>query len=82
MMKDRVEFRNRLYNLRLIDFGEDWGVYFVASIQLERLLWDNEYGYTSDEAQWVDELIFYFIPAHYFKLYDDELRDKILGELG
>lgn len=81
MFKDRVEFNGRLYNLRLINFGDDWGVYFVASLQLERLLWDEDCGYTCDEAQAVDELIFYFIPNHHFRLSDKDLRDRILMEI-
>lgn len=81
MYKDYVEFNGRLYALRLIDFGPEWGIYFVGSAQLLSLLWDDDSGYTSDEAQWVDELIFYFIPTHYFKLSDDELRDRILSEI-
>lgn len=82
MMKDAVEFKGRLYALRLLDFGEDWGKYFVASIHLEHLLLDEHWGYTCEEARYVDELIFYFVPAHYFKLSDNDLRDKILEEIG
>ena len=81
MFKDYVEFNGRLYALRLIDFGKGWGEYFVGSTQLQSLLWDDDSGYTSDEAERVDELIFYFIPTHYFKLSDAVLRDKILAEI-
>ncbi|MBX3294884.1 MAG: hypothetical protein KF762_04170 [Acidobacteria bacterium] len=81
MYKDYVELNGRLYALRLIDFGSERGVYFVGSAQLLSLLWDDDSGYTSDDAKWVDELIFYFIPTHYFKLSDVELRDKILDEI-
>lgn len=81
MYRDRVEFRNRLYNLRLVDFGEDWGNYFVGSTQLLNLLLDDDQGYTCAEAIDVDELIFYFAPAHYFKLPDEALRDRILCEM-
>ncbi len=78
---DSVEFQGRIYRLRLIDLRPKWGRYFVASTQLNLLLYDDLYGYTSDEAGWVDELIFYFIPIHYFKLSDFQLRKKILDEL-
>jgi len=81
MYRDRVEFRNRLYNLRLIDFGEGWGNYFVGSAQLLRLLLNDNQSYTCDEAESVDELIFYFVPAHYFKLSDENLKDRILSEI-
>ncbi len=81
MYKDYVEFNGRLYALRLIDFGPECGNYFVGSAQLLALLWNDDTGYTSDEARWVDELIFYFIPTHYFKLLDVELRDKILSKI-
>ncbi|HMQ05064.1 MAG TPA: hypothetical protein PKD26_14180 [Pyrinomonadaceae bacterium] len=82
MPKDGAEFNGRVYALRLIDFGEGWGNYFVGSMHLEYLLINEDHSYTSDEARHVDELIFYFIPVHYFKLSDDELRDKILEEIG
>lgn len=78
---DSVEFQGRIYRLRLIDLRQNWGRYFVASTQLNQLLYDDLNGYTSDEAGWVDELIFYFIPIHYFKLSDFQLRYKILDEL-
>lgn len=81
MYRDRVEFKNRLYNLRLIDFGEDWGNYFVGSAQLLTLLLNEDQSYTCEEARGVDELIFYFVPAHYFKLSDRKLRDRILSEI-
>lgn len=80
MYRDYVEFKGRLYALCLIDFGPEWGSYFVGSAQLHALLWDDNNGYTCDQAKWVDQLIFYFVPTHYFKLSDDALRDKILDE--
>ncbi|MEK7282127.1 MAG: hypothetical protein AAB037_07255 [Chloroflexota bacterium] len=79
---DKVEYLDRLYKLRLLHFGDDWGgPYWVASSQLGRIVWDDEKGYPSYEAQRVDELIFFFIPAHWFKLPDKELRDMILPNL-
>ncbi len=82
MGKHRVGLRGRWYNLRLIDFGEGWGVYFVASTQLLNLIHDEESGYICDEAIGVDELIFYFLPTHYFRLSGKDLRDRVLSELG
>lgn len=81
MYRDNVVFKNRWYNLRLIDFGDGWGRYFVGSAQLLGLLVNEDQSYTCDEAIAVDELIFYFVPAHYFKLSDRKLRDRILGEI-
>ena len=78
MYRDRVEFRNRLYNLRLIDVGDDWGNYFVGSTQLLSLLSNEDQSYTCEEAVGVDELIFYFVPTHYFKLSDQKLKDRVL----
>jgi len=54
MYRDRVEFRNRLYNLRPVDFGEGWGNYFVASAQLLDLLLNEDQSYTCEEARHVD----------------------------
>lgn len=69
MYKDYVEYNGRLYALRLIDFGPEWGTYFVGSTQLLALLWDDDSGYTSDQAQWVDELILYFHPDPLFQTF-------------
>jgi hypothetical protein len=82
MTKDQVEYNGRLYGLRSIHFGDDWGgPYWVASAQLQDMVWDEENGYPSDEARAVDELIFFFIPSHWFKLSDEGLRDMILPNL-
>jgi len=81
MYIDRVEFKGRQYRLRIIDLGKEWGINTVASTQLNDLLFDDQYGYTCDEAIYVDELIFYFIPTHYFRLSDELLRDRILSEI-
>ncbi len=81
MYIDRVEFNGRQYRLRTIDLGREWGVITVASTQLNDLLFDDQYGYTCEEASLVDDLIFYFIPTHYFRLSDELLRDRILSEI-
>lgn len=81
MYLDKVEFKNRTYNLRLINFGDEWGQYFAGSIQLNRALEYTKADNIDDEAGGVDELVFFYVPTHYFKLYDAELRDKILGEI-
>ncbi len=81
MQRDRIAYKDRLYNLRLIDFGEAWGNYFVASTQLLSLLLDGDCSYTCDEASYVDEEIFYFIPTHYFRLPDDKLKERILSKI-
>ena len=81
MLRDSIQFQGKPYIVRLIDFGKDRGKYYAASTLLLRLLLHDDCSYTSDEARYVDELIFYFIPTHYFKLLDDNLRDKILSEI-
>ena len=81
MYADQVKFKGRKYRLRIIDFGGEWGVNSVASTQLNDLLFDDQCGYTCEEASFVDDLIFYFIPTHYFRLPDELLRDRILSEI-
>jgi hypothetical protein len=81
MYKDKVSFRDRLYNLRIVDFGEDWGNYYVGSTQLLARLVNDDQSYTCDEAHAVDEMIFYFVPAHYFKFSDSRMRQQILREI-
>ena len=79
---DHVIYQGRHYKLRLIDFGEDWGgSHWVASAHLSALVWNDHNGWPSYEAQRVDELIFFFVPAHWFKLSDNDLCDMILPKL-
>lgn len=58
------------------------GNFFVGSTQLFQQLLNDDQSYTCIEAIGVDELIFYFVPTHYFKLPDRDLRDIILHEIG
>ena len=81
MQYDSIEFKGRSYRLRTLDFGEDFGVYNVASLHLDRLLVDELGSYTSREAKFVDEQIFYFIPPSQFRLSDEKLRSTILSEI-
>lgn len=83
MIKGKIRFQDRLYTLRLIDFGSDCGKYWVGSIQLELQLIDVEDNcrYTSDEARCVDEAIFFYVAAHEFKLSDEKLRQVILEHI-
>ena len=81
MTNDAIEFNGKSYGLRVLDFGEDWGTYQVASHNLNALLIDDAGRYTSSEAQFVDEQIFYFIAPAEFRLSDEALRTKILREV-
>jgi hypothetical protein len=79
---DYVEFQNRLYKLRSLYINEDWGgPYWIGSAHLQSLVWNDQYGWPSREAQQLDEQIFFYIPIHWFKLSDDDLRDMILPNL-
>lgn len=81
MQFDSIEFLGRHFRLRTLDFGPGHGVFHVASEHLSDLLLDEEGQFRSKEAESVDEQIFYFIPASYFKLSDDKLRKKVLSEI-
>lgn len=81
MYCDSIEFNGRLYKTRIIDFGEDWGVFKVASRHLDHLLVDKRGSYTTEDARFVDEQIFYFIAPARFRLSDKRLKDRILWEI-
>jgi hypothetical protein len=81
MTNDAIQFNGKWYGLRLLDFGEDWGNYFVASRHLDCLLVDETGRYISSEARTVDEEIFYFISPAEFRLSDAVLTAKILKEI-
>lgn len=76
-----IEFSGRSYRIRTIDFGGDFGVLNVASEHLNELLFDSTGQYRSEEAESVDEQIFYFIPSASFGLSDEKLRRKVLNEI-
>lgn len=78
---DSVRFNGHSYKLREIDLGGDFGICNIASNRLNDLLIDDAGQYTSKEAEFVDEQIFYFVPARFFGLSDDALKSKILSDL-
>ncbi|MCC6452164.1 MAG: hypothetical protein IT171_04690 [Acidobacteria bacterium] len=81
MQFDSIEFSGRHFRLRTLDFGPGHGVLNVASEHLSDLLLDEAGYYRSNEAESVDEQIFFFVPAASFRLSDDKLRTKILAEI-
>lgn len=77
-----IEFQGRLYKVRSLYIDEEWGgPYWIGSSQLSSRVWDDEDGWPTYEAQQVDELIFFYIPTHWFKLSDKKLRAMILPNL-
>ena len=81
MNNDTANFMGKSYGLRALDFGGEWGVLSVASHDLNALLIDDSGQYTSNEAQTLDEGIFYFIAPAEFGLSDELLTTKILREI-
>jgi len=76
-----LQFEGSQYKVREVDLGKGWGRCAIASMQLESTLLGEQNRYVSEEARLVDENIFFFIPTHWFKLSDDQLRCRILMEV-
>lgn len=81
MRTDSISFKGRPYRIRTLDFGGEFGINNIASEHLNELLIDSTGQYRSNEAESVDEQIFFFVPAASFRLSDDKLRTKILAEI-
>lgn len=75
-----IIFQNKKYKSRQLQIT-GWGNYYVASTRLERMLFDQNGRYKSEEAKNIDEQIFFYIKPFQFKLRDKELGKEILKDL-
>lgn len=75
---ETIRFKHREYPVRHLSFPFGEMLISVQSLNAQLLASDGKY--VSDEAQWVDELIFYFVEDECIQKLENELRDKILQE--
>lgn len=78
-MKERINFNGKTYPCICIDmpFGEA----YISVEKLNEQLMNEDGSYVSDEAQYLDESIFYFVDEKDVQLSEDKLVEKILGEI-
>jgi len=74
---ESISFDKKTYKGRSLDI-KGWGHYLIASTSLQKKLLDEDGDYRSEEAQIIDEQIFFFIPLNHYKFSDKELEKQIL----
>jgi len=76
-MTDCIEFNGNKYTTRDVRLEEYKVTVKVASDVLDGLLFDPDTGYTSREAELIDELIYCFIPEDLMSAPDEEIAEYI-----
>jgi hypothetical protein len=76
-----IKFRNKKYKSREIYLSEFYEVLISTTSLNDALM--NEVGsnYVSEEAMYIDELIYYFVEENQIDLPEDELRTLLLTEV-
>lgn len=77
---DTIEFQNQEFKVREIGLPE-FGNVLISTNSLNELLLDEDGGYTSNEAEIIDEKIFYFVENNEIELNEDELIKSVTLEL-
>jgi hypothetical protein len=77
---DTIQFQNREFKVREIELPE-FGNVFISTNSLNELLLNEGGSYISDEAEMVDEEIFYFVEGNEIELSEEELIKTVNLEL-
>ena len=75
-----ITYQNRKFETRELDL-HDWGLVTVSTTSLGDLLFNDETGYPSKEAEVIDENIFFFVAENEINLSDKELAKVVLKSL-
>lgn len=75
-----ITFQNQKFKTRELDL-HDWGLVTISTTPLSDLLFNDETGYPSKEAQLIDETIFFFVAENEIDLSDKELAKVVLKSL-
>ena len=74
---DSIQFGNRNYRIREVEM-EDAGIRIIASTSLNKRLVTEEGSYTSKEARYIDEQIYFFVKPGKLKLSDQALNNYVI----
>ncbi len=80
-MTDHIRFNGREYTTRDVRLEEYKVTVKVAPEELDSLLFDEEKGYASREAELIDELIYCFIPEEMMDSPDEEIAQYIYDKV-
>ena len=75
-----ISFQNKEFEVREIEIA-GIGTVLISTDSLNKLLFNANGNYVSEEAITVDESIFYFVEDDEIKLFDAELQDLITKQL-
>jgi hypothetical protein len=75
-----ITYQNRKFETRELDL-HDWSLVTVSTTSLGDLLFNDEIGYPSKEAEVIDENIFFFVAENEINLSDKELAKVVLKSL-
>jgi len=71
-----VQFGNRNYRIREVEI-EDAGIRIIASTALNKRLVTEKGSYTSEEARYIDEQIYFFVTPGKLKLSNQALSNYV-----
>ena len=74
---DSIQFGKRNYRIREVEM-EDAGIRIIASTYLNKRLVTEEGSYTSKEAGYIDEQIYFFVEPGKLKLSDQALNNYVI----
>jgi len=77
---DTIEFQNKDFKVRKIELPE-FGNVLISTNSLNELLLNDDGNYTSDEAEAVDEEIFYFVEDNEIEHSEKELIKLVTLEV-
>lgn len=77
---DTIRFENKVFKIRKIDLPE-FGNILISTTNLNQLLMNEDGGYTSGEAEIVDEQIFYFVDENEIEYEQDKLIKMLSRQL-
>ena len=73
-----IKFQNRTFPLRELEFTKYNNV-VISTIELNNLLMTNTGGFVSEEAEAIDECIYYYVESNQLSLSDKQLI-KLIGK--
>lgn len=76
---EQIKFNNELFPFREVEF--DFGKRLISTENLNEKILDNNGNYSSEEARYIDESIFFFVDNISINLEEKTLISKIISEL-
>ena len=77
MIKDRIVFNGKEYITRDVWLPDYKVTVKVSTEDLDAAVFDVDNGYSSREAELIDELIFFYVPEDMIGTSDEELAEYI-----